>query len=70
MSSHTDTRLSLLASHEIAIDWDVPITMDDGTVLRADVFRPADNGQYPVLMSYGPYAKGLPFGEGYPRAWQ
>ena len=22
------------------IDWDVPITMDDGLVLRADVFRP------------------------------
>ena len=70
MSSHTDTRLSLLASHEIAIDWDVPITMDDGTVLRADVFRPADTGKYPVMLSYGPYAKGLPFQEGYPSAWQ
>jgi predicted acyl esterase len=22
------------------IDWDVPIRMDDGLVLRADVFRP------------------------------
>jgi hypothetical protein len=22
------------------IDWDVPITMDDGLVLRADVYRP------------------------------
>ena len=22
------------------IDWDVPIAMDDGLVLRADVFRP------------------------------
>ena len=22
------------------IDWDTPITMDDGLVLRADVFRP------------------------------
>ena len=22
------------------IDWNVPITMDDGLVLRADVFRP------------------------------
>ena len=26
------------------IDWDVPITMDDGLVLRADVFRPIDGG--------------------------
>ncbi len=43
------------------IDWDVPITMDDGIVLRADVFRPAMEGRFPVLMTYGPYAKGLAF---------
>lgn len=52
------------------IDWDVPITMDDGLVLRADVYRPTDEGRYPVLLSYGPYAKGLAFQEGYPSAWQ
>ncbi len=52
------------------IDWDVPITMDDGLVLRADVFRPAKPGRYPVILSYGPYAKGLAFQEGYPSAWQ
>lgn len=52
------------------IDWDVEIRMDDGVVLRADVFRPIDGGQYPVLLTYGPYAKGLSFQEGYPSAWQ
>lgn len=52
------------------IDWDVPITMDDGLVLRCDVFRPVAPGHYPVLLSYGPYAKGLAFQEGYPSAWQ
>jgi uncharacterized protein len=52
------------------IDWDVPITMDDGLVLRADVFRPIADGQYPVLLTYGPYAKGLAFQDGYPSAWQ
>jgi uncharacterized protein len=51
------------------IDWDVTITMDDGIVLRADVFRPTEDGQYPVLLTYGPYAKGLSFQEGYPSAW-
>ena len=30
--------------------------------------RPAD-GKYPVIMTYGPYAKGLSFQEGYPGAW-
>ena len=52
------------------VDWDVPIVMDDGIVLRADVFRPARNGRFPVLLSYGPYAKGLAFQDGYPSAWQ
>lgn len=51
------------------IDWDVPITMDDGIVLKADIFRPDDDGTYPVLMTYGPYAKGLSFAEGYPNQW-
>ena len=52
------------------IDWNVPITMDDGLVLRADVFRPLAEGSYPVILSYGPYAKGLAFQDGYPSAWQ
>ncbi len=52
------------------IDWNVPIAMDDGLVLRADVFRPLAQGRYPVILSYGPYAKGLAFQDGYPSAWQ
>ncbi|MGH8875024.1 MAG: CocE/NonD family hydrolase, partial [Acidimicrobiia bacterium] len=52
------------------IDWDVPMEMDDGVVLRADVFRPPADGRYPVILSYGPYGKGLAFQDGYPTAWQ
>jgi predicted acyl esterase len=52
------------------IDWDVPITMDDGIVLRADVFRPIKEGRYPIVLTYGPYGKGLQFQEGYPRQWK
>jgi predicted acyl esterase len=51
------------------IGWDVAIEMDDGVVLRADVFRPVADGRYPVILSYGPYAKGLAFQEGYPDQW-
>ena len=29
------------------IDWDMPITMDDGLVLRCDVFRPIKKGPPP-----------------------
>jgi uncharacterized protein len=51
------------------IDWDAPIEMDDGIILRADVFRPIADGKYPVVLSYGPYAKGLSFQEGYKGNW-
>ena len=43
------------------IEWDVPITMNDGTVLRCDVFRPNDDGKYPVVMGATPYGKLLSF---------
>jgi uncharacterized protein len=52
------------------IDWNVPIEMKDGLGLRADVFRPVQDGKYPVILSYGPYAKNLAFQDGYPSAWQ
>ncbi|MFC8077092.1 CocE/NonD family hydrolase [Streptomyces sp. NPDC057307] len=52
------------------VEWDVPVEMDDGIVLRADVFRPLTDGPVPVIMTYGPYAKGLPFERGYPSAWE
>jgi uncharacterized protein len=52
------------------IDWDVPIRMDDGLVLRADVFRPVAEGRVPAIVSYGPYGKGLAFQEGYKTAWE
>jgi uncharacterized protein len=52
------------------IEWDLPIAMDDGLVLRADIFRPVAEGRYPIILSYGPYAKGLAFQDGYPSAWQ
>ena len=50
--------------------WDAPITMDDGIVLRADVFLPMAEGRYPVIMSYGPYGKGLAFQDGNKAAWE
>lgn len=31
---------------DMLIDWDVPIRMSDGLVLRADVFRPNREGAY------------------------
>jgi predicted acyl esterase len=52
------------------IDWDVPIAMEDGVVLRADVYRPVKRGKVPVIMTYGPYGKWLHFEDGYETAWR
>src|SRR4029077_8640014 len=46
------------------IEWDAAIVMDDGVVMRADIFRPKGEGRWPVLLTYGPYAKGLAFQKG------
>jgi putative CocE/NonD family hydrolase len=51
------------------VEWNAPIVMDDGLVLRADIFRPVGDGRHPIILTYGPYAKGLAFQDGYPSAW-
>ncbi len=51
------------------MDWDAPIEMDDGIVLRADVFRPLGEGRHPVILTYGPYGKGAAFQEKYKSQW-
>lgn len=54
----------------LCIDWDVPVEMEDGLVVRADVFRPVAPGQYPVILTYGPYGKWLHFEELYGDQWR
>ena len=51
------------------IEFDVCIPARDGLELKADVFRPIKPGRYPVLMTYGPYGKGLAFQDGYKTCW-
>ncbi len=41
----------------VTIDRDVAVPMRDGVVLRADVYRPAGDGKYPVLVFRTPYGK-------------
>ena len=52
------------------ITWHQGIVMDDGLRLDADVFAPIDDGAYPVIMTYGVYAKGLAYQDGYPHQWK
>jgi predicted acyl esterase len=52
------------------IDWDMPITMNDGIVLRCDIYRPIAEGRYPVIMTLGPYGKWLHFEDLYTDQWR
>ncbi|MGW5715272.1 CocE/NonD family hydrolase [Amycolatopsis sp. NPDC003865] len=42
----------------IRIEYDVPVPMRDGVVLRADVYRPEGDGPWPVIVARTPYDKG------------
>ncbi len=44
-------------SHPVQVEFDVPATMRDGTVLRANVFRPSAEGNFPVALTRTPYGK-------------
>lgn len=44
---------------DIRIEFDVAATMRDGTVLRANILRPAEGGPYPVALIRTPYGKDL-----------
>ena len=49
-------------SQQITVDYDMPAKMRDGVTLRANVYRPATEGQWPVLLTRLPYGKDLPIG--------
>lgn len=42
----------------VVVERDVAVTMRDGVVLRANVFRPAAAGRFPAILERTPYGKG------------
>ena len=52
------------------ITWHQRITLKDGLVLRADVYRPIDGARCPVILTYGIYGKGVAYQDGYPMQWE
>ncbi len=53
----------------MVLDKDVAVTMRDGALLRANVFRPDAPGKFPVLMTLGPYGKDVHLSQFMPEAW-
>ena len=46
-------------SCDILFEPDVPVTLRDGTVIYADILRPVGDGQYPSILSWGPFGKNI-----------
>jgi uncharacterized protein len=70
MSDQPDAYARTEIRDGMKITWHQPIAMDDGIVLRADMFSPIADGRYPAILTYGVYAKGLAYQEGYPHQWK
>ena len=51
-----------LAVRSVNVEFDVPVPMQDGTILRANIYRPTAEGRWPVLLTRLPYGKDLPLG--------
>src|ERR1700680_3059666 len=54
--------MAMQIGQEVVVDFDVPASMRDGTTLRANVYRPAGEGKWPVLLTRLPYGKDFPGG--------
>lgn len=52
----------MIQSRGLEVELDVPAPMRDGTVLRANLYRPRGDGPWPVLLTRLPYGKDLPLG--------
>lgn len=68
----TTTRIETRITTEdhFVFERDVALAMSDGTVLRANVFRPARPGRYPVVMAMGAYGKDVHFEDAFHPQWQ
>jgi predicted acyl esterase len=54
---------------DMIFEKDVSVEMSDGAVLRVNVFRPAQEGRYPVVMSHGVYGKDVHFKHAFKPQW-
>ncbi|MCC6945774.1 MAG: CocE/NonD family hydrolase [Thermomicrobiales bacterium] len=56
------------ARYSVSFERNVPVPMSDGTILYADVYRPAGPGKYPVILQRTPYDKSAPINSSGPFA--
>ncbi|MVA57344.1 CocE/NonD family hydrolase [Agrobacterium vitis] len=42
---------------DVLVERDVAVTLRDGVTIRADLYRPVEEGQYPAIIGWSPYGK-------------
>lgn len=52
--------MSIVDPSDIRFLWDLPVPMRDGIKLSADIYLPAEEGQYPVILQRTPYDNTMP----------
>ena len=49
-------------NYPVKVERGVPVKMRDGVILRGDIFRPAAEGKFPVLLQRTPYRRAVTWG--------
>src|SRR5690348_17064598 len=63
MSKHIPWVVALLTAvacaqtNDVIVERDVKVAMRDGVILHADIYRPKQDGKFPVLLQRTPYDK-------------
>jgi len=56
-AGHRKTPQDLAFAVDTIFDRDIPVPTRDGTILRADVYRPVGDDKVPAILAYTPYGK-------------
>ena len=57
VSKRLSTQITLPGEPQVTLEMNVPCVMRDGVTLMNDVYRPAGDGPFPVLLIRLPYDK-------------
>jgi uncharacterized protein len=56
--------------YELLVEKDVAVPTSDGNVLRANIYRPAAAGRFPVVLAHGVYGKDVHFADAFAPQWE
>ena len=54
---------------DVPLKSSTPNIVDDPLLVRVNVYRPKTQGQFPVIVTYGPYGKDIPYHQFHAQSW-